>query len=80
MAAAGSEEDMLKLAKKSLKSKCYLVEQIKNLSKVFLKDAGKFAFFEAAYPFAFDSHNFAVLQNQLMETYYINRFQLMIRH
>ena len=80
MAAAGSEEDMLKLAKKSLKSKCYLVDQIKNLSMVFLKDAGRFAFFEAAYPFAFDSHNFKILQNQLVETNYINRFQLMIRH
>ena len=80
MAAAGSEEDMLKLAKKSLKSKCYLVDQIKNLSMVFLKDAGRFAFFEAAYPFAFDSHNFKILQNQLLETNYINRFQLMIRH
>jgi Domain of unknown function (DUF4476) len=80
MATASSEEEMLKLAKKSLKSKCYLVEQIKNLSAVFLKDAGRFAFFEAAYPFAFDSHNFGNLQNQLVETNYINRFQLMIHH
>jgi hypothetical protein len=80
MAAAGSEEEMLKLAKKSLKSKCYLVEQIKDLSVVFLRDAGRFAFFEVAYPFAFDSHNFRVLQSKLVETIYINRFQLMIAH
>jgi len=70
----------LKLAKKSLKSKCYLVEQIKNLSVVFFKDAGKFAFFEVAYPFAFDVHNFGKLQTQLVETNYINRFELMIHH
>ena len=80
MAAAGTEEGMLKLAKKSLKSKCYLVEQIKNLSVVFFKDAGKFAFFEVAYPFAFDVHNFGKLQTQLVETNYINRFELMIHH
>ena len=80
MAAANNDEDMLKIANKSLKAKCYLVEQIKNLSVLFLKDAGRFAFFDNAYPFVFDSHNFGILQNQLMETYYINRFQLMIRH
>ena len=80
MAAANNDEDMLKIANKSLKAKCYLVEQIKNLSVLFLKDAGRFAFFDNAYPFVFDSHNFGILQNQLMETYYINRFQLLIRH
>ena len=80
MASANNDEDMLKIANKSLKAKCYLVEQIKNLSVLFLKDAGRFTFFDNAYPFVFDSHNFGILQNQLMETYYINRFQLMIRH
>lgn len=80
MAVTDSDEEMLKVAKKSLKAKCYLVDQIKNLSSLFLKDAGRYAFFETAYPFVLDSHNFGTLQSQLIESNYINRFQLMIHH
>ncbi|MBC7887705.1 MAG: DUF4476 domain-containing protein [Ferruginibacter sp.] len=80
MAAADNEDDMMMLAKKLFKTKCFAVDQLKNLSVLFLKDAGKYAFFDMAYPFVADSHNFNTLQNQLSETYYINRFQVMIRH
>lgn len=80
MAAEDNDDDMMVLAKKSFKTKCFNVEQVKNLSVLFLKDLGKYTFFDMAYPFVSDSHNFSTLQNQLTETYYINRFQVMIRH
>lgn len=80
MAAEDNDDDMIILAKKTLKIKCFTVEQVKNLSVLFLKDAGKYTFFDTVYPFVSDSHNFSALQNQLTETYYINRFQVMIRH
>ncbi|MCW3091872.1 MAG: hypothetical protein JWP81_2941 [Ferruginibacter sp.] len=80
MVANNTDDDMISLAKKMFKSKCFTVEQVKNLSVLFLKDAGKYAFFDMAYPFVSDSHNFSTLQNQLSEPYYISRFQVMIRH
>lgn len=80
MVSETNDDDMVMLAKKSFKSRCYTVEQVKNLSFIFLKDAGKYAFFDMAYPFVADSENFKTLQNQLTETYYIDRFKAMIRH
>ena len=80
MVAEDNDDDMVGLAKKVFKTKCFTVEQVKNLSVLFLKDAGKYSFFDMAYPFVSDSHNFSTLQSQLSETYYINRFQSMIRH
>ncbi len=80
MVGQESDDEMIAVAKKIFKTKCFTVEQIKNLSVLFLKDAGKYAFFDMAYPFVSDSHNFSSLQSQLSETYYINRFQVMIRN
>jgi len=80
MAAEDNDDDMITIAKKVFKTKCFTVEQVKNLSVLFLKDAGKYSFFDVVYPFVSDSHNYSMLQSQLSETYYINRFQVMIRH
>jgi len=77
--ASGSDEEKLKVTKKYLKSKCFMVEQIRNLSVLFFKDEARFSYFEIAYPFVFDSNNFVKLQNQLKDPNYINRFQSMIR-
>lgn len=80
MAAEDDDDAMILLAKKVFKTKCFTVEQVKNLSSLFLKDAGKYSFFDMTYPFVADSHNFSSLQNQLTDPYYINRFLSMIRH
>ena len=80
MAATDNADDMVRMAKKAFKVKCFTTEQIKNLSVLFLKDADKYNFFDAAYPFVSDSQNYDLLQNQLNEVYYINRFKVMIRH
>jgi hypothetical protein len=79
MAAENSDEDMVSAARKVFKTKCFTVEQIKNLSVLFLNDSGKYKFFDAAYPFISDSHNFDNLQKLLSDEYYINRFKAMLR-
>ena len=80
MAASGSDDEMLDASRKAFKATCYSVEQIKNLSTLFLNDAGKYNFFDAAYPHIYDSQNFATLQTQLSDQYYISRFKAMIRN
>jgi hypothetical protein len=80
MAAADNPEDMISLAKKVFKSKCFATEQVKNLSVLFLKDAGKYDFFDAVYPFVSDSKNFETLESQLTDSYYIKRFKVMIKN
>jgi hypothetical protein len=80
MAAEDNDEDMVAVAKKVFKSKCFTSDQIKNLSVLFLKDEGKYNFFDAAYPFVSDSYNFGSLEVQLSDAYFISRFKAMIRH
>lgn len=79
MAAENSDEDMIKVAKKYFKLKCYSTEQIKDLSYLFLKDEGKYMFFDAAYAFTSDSNQYYMLQSQLTDEYFLNRFKAMIR-
>ncbi len=79
MASYDSDEDMVNAARKSFKVKCYSTEQVKNLSVLFLTDAGKYSFFDIAYPFVHDSSSFSTLQSQLTDIYYINRFKAMVR-
>ena len=79
MAAKGNDDDMVTVAKKVFKSKCFTTEQIKNLCVLFLKDEGKYKFFDAAYPFVSDSNNFSFLQTQLTDNYFINRFKAILR-
>jgi hypothetical protein len=78
MADANSDADMLIDAKKVFQQKCFTTDQIKNLSVLFLKDEGKYNFFDAAYPYTIDG-NFNLLQNQLTDNYYISRFRVMVR-
>jgi len=79
MVAENNDDDMIKAAKKIFKTKCFTTEQIKNLSVLFLKDEGKYMFFDAAYPFASDSDLYYSLEKQLSDAYYITRFKAMIR-
>ncbi len=80
MASSSSDDAMINTAKKAFKSTCYSVEQIKNLSLLFLNDTGKYNFFDASYPHIYDTQNFGLLQSQLTDQYYITRFKAMIRN
>jgi Domain of unknown function (DUF4476) len=80
MAAAENDDDMLNAASTFFKTKCFSVHQLKNLAALFLNDAGKYKFFDAAYTFVTDAENYPSLQSELKEEYYINRFKAMLRN
>ncbi len=79
MAGKRSAESMVDAARKDFRSRCYSVEQVKHLSALFLDDAGKYMFFDAAYPSVHDFSNFPSLVSELKDPYYITRFEAMIR-
>lgn len=80
MAAIESEDDMINEAKKYFKMKCFNTTQVRNLSTLFLNEQGKYSFFDVAYLYTADKENFYLLQSELKEEYYINRFKAMIRN
>ena len=79
MASESSDEAMIKVAQKYFKSKCYSTAQIKDLSYLFLTDAGKYKFFDASYAHTSDSDQYSRLESQLKDPYYLNRFKAMIQ-
>lgn len=80
MAAAENDEGMLSEAGKFFKTMCFKTEQVKNLSTLFLTDEGKYRFFDIAYTHISDVENFQILGQQIMDTYYLNRFKAMLRN
>lgn len=78
MASETTDDAMLDEARKYFKSKCFNVSQVKNISTLFLNDAGKYKFFDAVYLYVSDLENFESLQLELQEDYYIKRFRAML--
>ena len=78
MVSESDDADMITEATKVFKGKCFTTEQIKNLGTLFLRDEGKYKFFDAAYSYVLDIENFSTLQSELKEDYYINRFKAML--
>ena len=74
-----SDEAMINEAKKEFKSKCYTVDQIRNLGNLFLNEAGKFQFYEAAYPNSSDKTGFVALERELKDPYFIHRFKNLVK-
>lgn len=79
MAAETTDDAMIDAAKKIMRNTCFSTGQIKNLSYLFLTDEGKYRFFDAAYQFTSDSNLYYVLESQLKDSYYINRFKAMVQ-
>jgi hypothetical protein len=79
MVSENSDNNMISEASKIFKTKCFTTLQIKNLGTLFLTDEFKYKFFDAAYQYVSDSENFASLQSELKDEYYINRFKAMLR-
>ncbi len=79
MAGENNEEDMLDVARKGFRAKCYSSSQVKNLGLLFLKEENRYAFFDEAYEYVSDPEYFNELQSQLTTEYYINRFKAMLR-
>jgi hypothetical protein len=76
MLDAARDEDRIVVARKVFKTKCFYTLQIRALSEVFTSDAGKFRFFEAAWPFAADEH-FGELSALLTDPAYVGKFKMM---
>ena len=80
MTAIEDYDEMINTARKKFKDNCFTTEQIKNLGSLFLKDEGKYKFFNAAYSYVSDSNNFNALENQLTDKYFITKFKAMLHH
>ncbi|MCZ2457983.1 MAG: hypothetical protein LC128_00010 [Chitinophagales bacterium] len=80
MAASTGNDEMISVAKKYFKAKCFSTAQLKNLSTLFLDEAGKYEFFDAADGHVSDIENFGSLESELKDPYYINRFKAMLRN
>jgi hypothetical protein len=71
-------EDKLLASKKVFKQRCFTVKQIRALTELFPSDETKYQFFDAAYPFVYDTSDFYLLEDLLKNDYYKNRFKAMI--
>jgi hypothetical protein len=80
MVAEANDDDMVDVARKIFRIKCFTTAQIKNLCVLFLNDEGRYKFIDTAYPFVSDSFNFGTLETLLTDNYFITRFKAMIRH
>lgn len=78
MAGESDNQKMVDAARRFFKLKCYTTEQIRNLSYLFLDDAGRYRFFDAAYPYTSDQDMFYTLEPLLKDPYFVNRFKAMI--
>lgn len=74
MSQRDNDEGMISQAKTAFKNKCYSTAQIKYLSSMFLSNAGKYNFFEAARSFVADPENFATLRSEIKDDYYLGKF------
>jgi len=79
MVGQKTDESMIREAEKLFKAKCFTIEQVRNLGNLFLNEAGKFQFYEAAYPHSSDKDNFTVLQAEFKDNYFIHRFKNLVK-
>jgi len=80
MAAQTNDDGMVDEVRKYFKTKCFTVSQVKNISTLFLNDAGKYKLFDVAYTYVSDIENFTSLQVELKDDYYITRFKAMLHN
>lgn len=74
MAGRDNDEAMIEEARRAFKNKCYSTAQVKYISSMFLSNAGKYNFFDAAKAHVSDPENFGSLQEELKDTYYKEKF------
>ncbi len=78
MVSENTDDDKLKAAKKVFKSKCFTTQYIRELSGLFITSAGKYNFFDMAYPYVSDSGLYHTLESEIFDVYYLKRFQALI--
>lgn len=78
MVAENTEDDMVAVARKAFKSRCYTTEQVKNLSAFLRTNAARYQLFDAAYAYVSDVEQFSSLQSELKDEYFLKRFKALI--
>jgi hypothetical protein len=78
MAAETNDEEMIAEARKYFKTKCFTTEQVRYLSTLFLTNAAKYQFFDAAYQHVSDLTLFPSLGSEIKDEYYTKRFKALI--
>ncbi|RYY66097.1 MAG: hypothetical protein EOO12_05200 [Chitinophagaceae bacterium] len=73
MAAAEDEGDMVSVARKEFRKRCYSVAELKLLGTLFLTDLGRYNFYESAWGHVSDQHNFPELELGLKDAYLADR-------
>ena len=79
MVGLKDEDDMVAVALKDFKQKCFTTEQVKNVSFVFVRDEGRYKLLDAAYPYVYDPDNFTALESLLSDPYFVHRFRALIK-
>jgi hypothetical protein len=79
MVGLKDEDDMVAVALKDFKQKCFTTEQVKNVSFVFVRDEGRYKLLDAAYPYVYDPDSFTALESLLSDPYFIHRFRALIK-
>ncbi len=74
-----TEEEMLELTLKDIKSKCYSVDMLQSTSYVFVSDKMRYSLFEGAYAYIYDPSSYSKLERLLSTEEYINRFRDLIK-
>lgn len=70
-----TQEKKIAAGKRSLKSKCITVKQVRALSELFVSDNTRYDFFEAIYPSVQDRSNFPQLADLLIDRAYNSKFR-----
>lgn len=78
MSQKDTDDGMIGQAKSAFKNKCYSTAQIKYLSSMFLSNAGKYNFYEAAKAHVADSENFQSLRSEIKDEYYLGKFDALM--
>ncbi|HOZ85363.1 MAG TPA: DUF4476 domain-containing protein [Niabella sp.] len=79
MANETNDDNMITQAKLAFDTRCYSTSQIKYLSSMFLSNAGKFHFYEAAKGHVSDIENFASLASELKDQTYKDKFNTLLQ-
>jgi Domain of unknown function (DUF4476) len=79
MVTLKDEDDMVAMALKDFKAKCYTTEQVRNISFVFVRDEGRYKLLDAAYTYVYDPDNFISLESLLSDPYFIHRFKALLK-
>lgn len=80
MAASTNDDAMILVAKRYFKSKCYTVEQLKNLGVLFLSEPARYRFFEVAKSSVTDTENYTSLVTQFTSQDWIEKFKALAKN